>query len=157
MKKFRGKKRYFRNLQKETAADHHDLDFSNEGWFNLWHTHLDFGGVGNQSIKMRRQHVKAHLSLYKDLVERLESSGLSFQSWVELSSADGGNDAVYIHTPNPHEDNFPFKVENIKWETVLPYDMKDLIDTSEFEVGQYGSDPNHSFVIQLKRTEIKIQ
>ena len=157
MKKFRGKKRYFLNLQKETAAAHHNLDFSNEGWFNLWHAHLDFEGVGNRSIKVRRQHVKAHLSLYKSLVERLESSELSFQSWVVLNNAEAGHDAVYIHTPNPHEDNFPFKVEHIKWGTVLPYDVKDLIDATEFEVGQYGSDPNHSFVIQLKRTEIKIQ
>jgi len=35
LKKFRGKKRYFRNLWQETIAEQYDLDFGKEGWFDL--------------------------------------------------------------------------------------------------------------------------
>ena len=40
------KKRYFRNLWRETKAERNNLDFGKEGWFDLWHTHLDFTGLG---------------------------------------------------------------------------------------------------------------
>lgn len=51
MKKFRGKKRYFRNLEKEASLEAHDLDFSDASWFDFWHTHLDFYGRGNESVR----------------------------------------------------------------------------------------------------------
>ena len=37
------------------------MDFGEEGWFNLWHTHLDFVGLGNNSLKIRREHIKAYI------------------------------------------------------------------------------------------------
>lgn len=56
MKKFRGKKRYFHNLLRELDVAHYDLDFGEEGWFDIWHTHLDFYGLGDNSLKLRREH-----------------------------------------------------------------------------------------------------
>ncbi|MFG3613892.1 hypothetical protein [Rummeliibacillus stabekisii] len=42
MKKFRGKRRYFRNLWRETKVNNYDLKIEKDSWFDLWHTHLDF-------------------------------------------------------------------------------------------------------------------
>ncbi|MCS5499637.1 hypothetical protein NY607_00795 [Lysinibacillus sp. A4] len=37
MKKFRGKRRYFRNLWRQTTTELSIVDIDEEGWFNLWH------------------------------------------------------------------------------------------------------------------------
>lgn len=76
------KKRYFRNLWRGSTAEHYDLDFRKEGWFDLWHTHLDFYGLGNISLKIRGEHIKAHIALYNGLLERLQTFGKPYQSWI---------------------------------------------------------------------------
>lgn len=58
LKKFRGKKRYFRNLWEEVNT--FDLQLEHDSCVYFWHTHLDFFGVG----KIRREHIKA----FKDLI-----------------------------------------------------------------------------------------
>lgn len=40
LKKFRGKKRYFRNLWEEVNT--FDLQLDPDDWFDFFHTHLDF-------------------------------------------------------------------------------------------------------------------
>jgi hypothetical protein len=44
-------------------------------------------------------------------------------------------DVVYIHTPNPNDDNFPIKLVNVNWNPTIPIAYKDLIDLDEFNVG----------------------
>ncbi|MFD1030788.1 hypothetical protein [Metaplanococcus flavidus] len=149
MKKFRGKKRYFRNLWRETALDQHNLDFGKEGWFDLWHTHLDFCGLGNNSLKMRREHIKAHISLYTNLLEKLQSFGKPYQLWIELN-VDAGSDAVYIHSPNPNEDNFPVKIEHINWACPVPKYIQDSVNLGEFYVGHRNGETDKYYVIQSK-------
>ncbi|MFW0807624.1 hypothetical protein [Bacillus pumilus] len=56
MKKFGGKKRYFRNMWEEVNTC--DLKLDQDSWFYFWHTHLDFFGVGENSLKIRREHIK---------------------------------------------------------------------------------------------------
>lgn len=150
MKKFRGKRRYFHNLQKEAAAEPLQLDFGKDSWFNLWHTHLDFYGYGNRSIKIRRAHIKAHIALYESLQERLETFEKPFQSWVEIDDRDAGSDAVYIHTPNPNEDNFPLKIANVNWAVEIPYYFRGLIDPEKFDTGYYRWESETGFIIQSK-------
>jgi hypothetical protein len=156
LKKFRGKRRYFRNLWRTVAVEHNDLDFGNEGWFDLWHTHLDFFGVGNNSLKIRREHIKAHLAIYENLLERLDTLVKPYQSWIELDDEDAGKDAVYTHTPNPNENNFPLKIENLNWDCIIPKYFKDLINLKEFNVGHYKWECNSSYIIQSKNKGIKL-
>lgn len=156
MKKFRGKRRYFRNLWRAVALGHYDLDFGNEGWFDLWHTHLDFFGVGNNSLKIRREHIKAHLALYKNLIEKLDTLDKPYQSWIKLDDEDAGLDAVYIHTSNPNEDNFPLNIENLNWNCIIAKSFKDLINLKEFNVGHYIWGSNGSYIIQSKNNGIKL-
>jgi hypothetical protein len=156
VKKFRGKRRYFRNLWRAVTTAHFDLDFGNEGWFDLWHTHLDFFSVGNISLKVRREHIKAHLALYKNFLEKLDTLEKPYQSWIKLDGEDAGLEAVYIHTPNPNEDNFPFKIENLNWDCTNPKTFKDLINLEEFNVGHYIWESKGSFIIQSKNKGSKL-
>ncbi|MED0800993.1 hypothetical protein NST32_11865 [Bacillus sp. FSL L8-0215] len=70
LKKFRGKKRYFRHMWEEVNTC--DLKLVRDSWFYFWHTHLDFFGVGGNSLKIRREHIKAHIALYYRLLKQLE-------------------------------------------------------------------------------------
>jgi hypothetical protein len=156
LKKFRGKKRYLRNLWREAIVEGYDLDFSQDGWFDLWHTHLDFYGRGNSSVKIRREHIKAHITLYNSLLEKLQTLEKPYQSWIELVDKDASLDAVYMHTPNPNEDNFPLKIENISWNCAVPTYIKDLIDLNEYNIGYYKSESNKYYIIQSTKSGSKL-
>lgn len=157
MKKFRGKRRYFRNLKKDSLADSYNLDFGKDGWFDVWHTHLDFCGRGENSLKMRREHITAHMSLYEELLEKLETFEKPFQSWVLIEIEDAGADAVYIHTPNPNEDNFPLKEFETKSVESLPNYLTGLVDFNKFEIGLYCSNEGRGYVIQNRNLRFKRQ
>jgi hypothetical protein len=140
MKKFRGKRRYFRNLKKEENLDAYNLDFGSDGWFDFWHTHLDFFGYGNNSVKIRKAHIKAYLSLYCKLEEKLEEWGKTYQLWIGISNEDAGADAIYIHSVNPNEDNFPFKISNLSRCDKLPVYLRDVINLNEYKVDYYENE-----------------
>lgn len=156
MKKFRGKKRYFRNLWREPKAELYNLDFGKEDWFDLWHTHLDFYGVGNNSLKIKREHIKANIALLYSLLEELQTLEKPYQSWIEIVDEDASLDAIYIHTPNPNEDNFPLKIEKLNWNCTVPKYLKDIIDLKEFNVGHYTWDSYNSYIIQSKNNELEL-
>ena len=156
MKKFRGKKRYFRNMWHHANAECYDLDFGNESWFDLWHTHLDFYGHGNNDLKIRREHCKAHIALYLDLLEKLQTLDQPYQSWFEIVSEDAGLDAIYIHTPNPNADNFPLKIDNINWNCAVPHYLIDVIDLDKFTIGQYQWNATNNYIVQSKNNGVKL-
>ncbi|MED4532421.1 hypothetical protein [Metabacillus fastidiosus] len=55
---------------------------------------------------------------------------------------DAGQDAVFIHTPNPNSDNYPYKNHNIDWNCSIPNAFKELIDIKSYNVdflsNEYG-------------------
>lgn len=154
MKKFRGKKRYFRNLWKE--VDTCDLKLDNEAWFDFWHVHLDFFGIGGNNLKIRREHIKAHLILYKRLLEQLEGFEKPYQSWISIHEQDPISDAVYVHMPNPNDEYFPYKIQELEWNCKLPNTFKDLIDLQKFDVAYYESAVEKVYFIQSKDQGIKL-
>ncbi|MFS0838918.1 hypothetical protein [Paenibacillus sp. 1P03SA] len=154
MKKFRGKRRYFRQLWEQVNAFY--LQPDNESWFDFWHFHLDFYGFGEHSVKLRREHIKAHIALYKNLLKRLEQIEKPSQSWICLHEEDAGLDAVYIHTSNPNHDNFPHKFDAVDWNCKIPAAFNDLIDPDLFHVGYKKSDDGGIYFIQSKEQNIKL-
>ncbi|MFJ8261011.1 hypothetical protein ACIQ4I_03485 [Rummeliibacillus sp. NPDC094406] len=154
MKKFRGKKRYFRNLWREARIKYYDLEFGKGSWFDLWHTHLDFYGHGNTSLKIRKEQIKAYIALHNDFLEKLQEFEKPYQLWIEIVDEEAGSDAIYLHTPNPNEDNFPFKIDNLNWNCTVPKYLKDLINLNEFNVGHYKCECESSniYIIQSKNS-----
>lgn len=147
--KFRGKKRYFRELDIRSSGSQYNLDFSNDGWFDLWHTHLDFFGIGNRP-KYRKQHANAHLALYKDLVKEMDTFEKPYQSWIVFNQNEASLDAVYIHTPNPNEDNFPLEIEDLILDPPIPVYLKGLINKEEFNLGYYKRSSDGNYIVQYK-------
>lgn len=106
MKKFRGKKRYYKNLHKLSKYNYTErFDYE---WYNYQHTHVDFYGYGNLGFGHRREHVAALFTLFE-----LAKSKITlpiYQLWVVIEKDDAGQDALYIHTPNPNS-SFPCKLD----------------------------------------------
>ncbi len=56
-------------------------------------------------MKIRRAHIKAHISLYTKILKQLEQINKPYQAWVCIHDEDTGSDTVYIQTPNPNSDD----------------------------------------------------
>ncbi len=106
MKKKRGLRRYYRNL--DNSFNPENLSFKGENaWFDLFHFHIDNTGLGNRSWKSRVQHLDALFLIAEKIETKLGDFERPFQYWIEIYENDGWDDGVYIHTENPNHSTFP--------------------------------------------------
>lgn len=153
LKKFRGKRRYFRNMW--SKIDRYDLDLEEDMWFAYTHHHLDFYGYGKDSGKQRREHIKGHLALLDRVLEQLESFQKPYQAWITLNDTYPEYDAVYIHSPNPY-DPFPYQPEHLHLTTDLPNAYQDLIDLTKYNVAFSKMNEQVCYVLQVKEKGLAV-
>ncbi|MBC5993964.1 hypothetical protein [Pontibacter cellulosilyticus] len=110
MKK-RGLRKYFRNLKHQKLPEILDFSGAGQSWFDLYHLHVDDLGLGNRSWKARKQHLDTLFELAECVKGKLLDYHKNYQFWIEVDENDSREDAIYIHTPNPNEDNFPITLE----------------------------------------------
>lgn len=148
-KKTRDLKRHYRDV--ESSVKDFNVDLSEEAWYRMWHTHLDWSGVTSISDKHRKIHILYYLKIFDKIKDLTESSERKFQTWIYLDGNDGSNDAVYFHTENPDGD-FPYWLDKIEWEIESPKLLIGLLDLSEYRIGMLrGKSENvHSYIIQRK-------
>lgn len=135
IKKHRGLKRYYRNLTTKNDLDKATwLDFNNpETWFDNWHLHFDWKGYGNHSFKRRKPHLDKLFRHFDLLVEKTTQLKTDFQLYSILLDFDSYDDALFLHTPNPNNSQFPFKISNLQTTTTLT--NKELSEYIENLVG----------------------
>jgi hypothetical protein len=145
-KKFRGKKRYFRNLVRDAKEFRPSLE--NDDWYDMWHYHADWEGYGNFGWKYRLKHIEALCIIYEKFAYYLKSYGKPHQLWIYLNQDDAGQDAVFFHTHNPNGDNFPCKFDDTQWgiPTIEHYFAK-LMPSFNFRSGQQEWDGSQIFFI----------
>ncbi len=97
-------------------------------WFDLWHTHSDWNGAGNRDPESRRVCLRALFSLWADAELLAEPLSCSWQSWLVIDPEDSGQDAVYLHTPNPNRDNFPYAFDGVAWGVEPPPWLEDFMN-----------------------------
>lgn len=146
MKKFRGKRRYFRNMWREVYT--YDLQLDKEIWFAFYHHRLDFYGYGYSSVKLRRQHIIGHLAFLDHVLQQLEQFEKPFQAWIHLNDTFPQYDAVYIHSENPYEE-FPYKSTNLKPIKELPKAFVDLIDLTKYDVYYNKENDENIYIVQV--------
>ena len=114
MKKQRGLKRYYNNLQTKND-DWSGLNFIDpeKSWFDLWHTHFDWYGYGNHSFKKRKPHLDKLFRHFDLLIEKAKTLKTDYQIWATLFDKDSSSDALFLHTPNPNNNNFPWKIKDL--------------------------------------------
>ena len=132
MKKFRGQKRYYKQL--ESRVESFELDLNKDSWYNMWHTHFDWPGYSNLSWKHRHSHLIALKKVFDKSLQQLEGYQEPYQIFLFIDYYDGSADAIYFHTPNPYS-NFPIKLEGIEWNVKPPQILKDLMDSKDLKIG----------------------
>jgi hypothetical protein len=124
VRKFRGKRRYFRGVGERAAA--FSIAPGPSSWWDLWHYHADWPGWGNLRWSYRRAHIRALATVFNAICGARAQFPTPFQTWVLLSGDGADQDATYLHTPNANNDNFPIVVERMKWETLRDPELASL-------------------------------
>ena len=103
-------------------------------WYNYWHKHVDWEGEGNCDPIVRRACLEALVTMMTRARAQLLAGG-PFQVWLRVDESDSGQDAFYVHTPNPHSE-FPFDFSEVSWGEELPEALCGTIDPAEFRIGR---------------------
>jgi hypothetical protein len=103
-KKFRGRRRHFRRVMQQAAA--FSLHTSPDNWWSYWHQHVDWAGRGNLGARHRHHYLLALALIFKRIASASHRIATPFQLFILLDGDDAGQDAVYLHSPNPNSD-FP--------------------------------------------------
>jgi hypothetical protein len=122
MKRQRGLKRYYRNLalQNDFEKPTWKVNFKDtDAWFDNWHWHFDWKGFGNDSFKRRKPHLDKLFRHFDFLVKTLKTTNSDFQLYTVLLDFHSSSDALFLHTPNRNNSQFPFKIEDLSKTTTL--------------------------------------
>ncbi|MEZ4805316.1 MAG: hypothetical protein R2852_07495 [Bacteroidia bacterium] len=116
-KKIRGKRRYFKNKNKETIPlSNEKLNFYfNDGYYCYDKYWVDHIGIGNNSFKARLPHLNCLIRNFKIASEVLSNQSKPFQIWIFLNEINSYDDKIYFHSENPIEE-FPHKYKEYSFE-----------------------------------------
>ena len=111
-------------------------------WFHYWHAHdRDYQG-GEYADP------SAHLlelgSVFAYLQDKAREIPGDYQIWISLDPADPLQDAVYVHTPNPHSD-FPHDMSDVEWSDDVPAQYTSLAHGRRF--GRRAYEGHETYVI----------
>ena len=112
------------------------IDTSDSDWYDLWHFHPDMAGAGNENSEARQVCLQALQIAYEKILEQLKDWGTSYQSWILINPTDSGQDAVYVHTPNPNKQNFPYQFDGADWSIKVPSWITKVFPAKSFRLGQ---------------------
>lgn len=115
IKKQRGRRRYFRKLETSNDLDKiKSFEFEKpETWFDQWHLHFDWKGYGNNSFKIRKPHLDKLFRHFDLLAEKTKALKNDFQLYAILLDFDSAHDALFLHTSNPNNSQFPFEIPDL--------------------------------------------
>ncbi|MFZ6663047.1 hypothetical protein [Peijinzhouia sedimentorum] len=153
MKKQRGLKKYYKRLKTENDLEKATwlvLD-DPKAWFDNWHLHFDWKGFGNNSFKRRKPHLDKlfrHFDLLEEETKKLEKD---FQLYAVVLDYDSASDALFLHTPNPNKENFPFKYDSLKKKSTLTnQDLNHYLSEIDKYEKFYGT-AEESFCVLFKK------
>jgi len=101
-------------------------------WFDLWHTHIDWYGRGNNRAENRRSVALVAVRLLEYLDSHLGPRVDPIQTWAMICP-NTMDTAVYAHSANPNESAFPVELK-VSWLTDLPEELAQVVPAG-FEVG----------------------
>jgi hypothetical protein len=136
---------------KQSSLDFDSL-LDENSWYDLWHTHFDWDGDGNHGIEARRPFLQELFRVFGLIQNRVSNWKRPTQVWVVILEKDASQDAVYLHTPNPNQNNFPYSFEGVNWGAEPPTWLKEFIDPNQHEVGR--SIYNSVEIIWIRSTKI---
>jgi hypothetical protein len=130
-KKFRHANRHYRALERKVA----EFEIS-EGWYDFWHQHLDWNSDGNRSWPDRHRHLSAEFLLLRRLIDQTRGREMPHQVWLQIYPIDSGEDAIWMHTPNPQPNPFPFDFAGVEWDAPIPDRLREFITDGKLQFGR---------------------
>jgi len=107
------------------------------GWFDLWHSHIDWKSKCNRFSETRaiaaRMTYKLLLATEIHFAPRREPIQI-----FALICEDTGSNAVYVHTSNPNGTPYPCELI-VDWGVEAPAELVDVVDHSIHEIGKAPS------------------
>lgn len=141
MKKQRGLKRYYKKTDTENVFNKTIwLNLDNPGiWFDCWHVHFDWKGCGNNSFKRRKPHLDMLFRHFEILAGMTKKLNTDFQLYSILFDFDSYSDALFLHTPNPNNSQFPLKIPGLQLNsTLINKQLNDYLNTMDDYEKLYG-------------------
>jgi hypothetical protein len=89
------------------------LDFNSHrgSWFDMWHTHMDWSGKGNDDAAARTTYLIEAMKAFDTFCSKMEDRPQPYQAWILVDLTDSSEDAIYLHSPDPAGDSpFPFSI-----------------------------------------------
>ncbi|HPH97901.1 MAG TPA: hypothetical protein PKW33_16795 [Anaerolineaceae bacterium] len=111
--------------------------FLQEGeWYDFWHIHPAIYGDGSADLPDHRRYIALSMAFFERIRSHANGFKMPWQSWVIVDPLDSTQDAVYFHTPNPHQRDFPFSFQDVTWNIETPELLDGLVDLNQFEIGE---------------------
>lgn len=82
-----------------------------KNWFSFYHQHVYNKDYTNKSWKSRKQHLDALFCLFLKYEEKVKDMNRDFQLWININELDSDDDAIYLHTENQNNSDFPYKID----------------------------------------------
>jgi hypothetical protein len=145
-RKQRGDRRYYRKLER-WATETVTVDLERDGPFDVWHWHPDLWCRSRPRGRSRRAHLAALFAAFDRLLDEAERASQPLQVFVHVHDAVPGNDALYLHGPNPVT-AFPFRFDGYAFDAPIPEWLVPFVDPDRFEFGAAaGTEVGHAFLV----------
>ena len=147
IRKLRGGKRYYARMRDEAAR--FSVGVTPDHWYDLWHMHFDRRGYGLRRPRVRAQHLTALFAAFRRAVATAEQSACPVQVFVSIAPPrEAGQDALYVHSPNPNGTPFPHPFTGAVWGVPPPALLRPFIDTTSDELGALDDESGRWWVVR---------
>ena len=82
-------------------ANRFELDGSEASSYDLWHTHVDWDGDGNDSSVARALALRALFIMFERALAQTKTWTKPANVWVLFVPGNAKDDSLYVHTSNP--------------------------------------------------------
>ena len=91
-----------------------DFSGSKRSWFDLWDLHLEESEDNHLDSKSLESYLKELIDYYNFFRLKLKRFPKPFQLWIEIYEEEFSQNAIYIHSINPNNENFPIQYNSHK-------------------------------------------
>ena len=121
-----------------------------DGWFDMWHTHVDWDGDGSTSRIYRQAQLRTLFRLFRRIRAVAKSKRMSVQVFALVTESEPGQDAVFIHSANPNGTPYPYLPPALCWLDSLPSWLAPHVALERYQVGLQLFNGKKSYFIQRR-------